>query len=49
MRRRRGERHRRGGLESLAEHLSLPGLPALLPEIAEAVVGGEHSYAQLTE
>jgi len=36
-------------LESLAEHLRLPDLPVLLPQIAEAAVAGEHSYARFTE
>ena len=36
-------------LETLAEHLRLPDLPVLLPEIVEAAVAGEHSYAQFTE
>src|SRR5665647_752184 len=35
-------------LETLAEHLHLPDLPVLLPEVAEAAVAGEHSYAQFT-
>ena len=36
-------------LEHLAEHLHLPDLPVLLPEVAEAAVAGEHSYARFTE
>ena len=36
-------------LETLAEHLHLPDLPVLLPEVAEAAVAGEHSYARFTE
>jgi DNA replication protein DnaC len=36
-------------LETLAERLHLPDLPLLLPEIAEAAVAGEHSYAQFAE
>jgi len=35
-------------LETLAEHLHLPDLPVLLPEVAEAAVAGEHSYARFT-
>src|SRR5665647_1389107 len=36
-------------LETLAEHLHLPDLPVLLPEVAEAAVAGEHSYARSSE
>ncbi len=32
-------------LEVLAEHLRLPDLPVLLPQIAEGAVAGEHFNA----
>jgi DNA replication protein DnaC len=36
-------------LEVLSERLHLPDLPVLLPQIAEAAVAGEHSYARFAE
>jgi DNA replication protein DnaC len=36
-------------IETLAERLRLPDLPVFLPQIAEAAVAGEHSYARFAE